>query len=231
MNKPNVAEERELFRRALCEGLSRKYENELTQCPEPVPCSEACAGGMQAIIDAHAVAEKQKKLRRKLTALLLAAALLTLTACTVYAYRSEIRELLVRDQGTDLCLFYGGSPKSVDSMLEECYTFDYVPEGYEMTKTKQQTIVNSITWKNAEGKWIIFEQLFCDGASYVLDAEKGESAVLTLGTNQWKIYYRKTEIHTYIWNDGTYSFQLSAAEALSEEDLTQMLDGMRILEP
>ena len=231
MNKQEVARERDLFRRALCEGLSRKYEKELDQCPELIPCPEVCASRMQAVIDAYAVSEKQKKFRRKLAVLLLAAALLGLTACTVYAYRSEIRELLIRDQGSSLYLFYGGSSKTAGTILEEHYTFDYIPEGYEMIETERLSVINRITWRNTEGQWIMFEQMLCDGTAYSLDAAKGESTILNLGPSGREIYYRKTEIHSYIWNNGTYSFCLSAAEPLSEEDLTRMLDGMRASDP
>ena len=86
-------EERDLFRQAVTEAFIRKFDRELADCPFSADCSEEHLSKMEAIVENSARAEHRKKRRKWIVALLVAAALL-LTACTVYAYRGEIREFV-----------------------------------------------------------------------------------------------------------------------------------------
>ncbi len=229
MNQGGLSREKDLFRQALCEGLARKYQAELAECPDGVSCSEALTHRMKGIMEAHAVSERKRKLRGRLTALLVAAALLVLSACTVYAYRGMIQKLLVEECGWSLRLFYPESRPFTDVGMAEYYTLGYVPQGYELVKSHQETVVNSMLWKNEEGSVLIWEQMYCYGAMYTLDAEKGESRILKSENGEREIYCRTSEAHTYIWNDGTYSFSLTASEPLSDAELNRILDGIETI--
>lgn len=227
MNHGGLSKERDLFRRALCEGLSRRYEQELEACPEPVPCSETHTERMRAIAEAHLRTERQRRLRRRLTVLLVAAALLAMTACTVYVCRDKIHKLMIEQDGPGLYLSYPSSRPIPDMTISEYYTPSYVPEGYELVDQRQCAVVNHAVWKNAEGSTLVWEQMFCYGSNYTLDAETGESEILKPLGDDTEIYYRVSKAHTYIWNDGTYSFCLTSTAPLADGELEKILEGIR----
>lgn len=227
MNHGGLSKERDLFRRALCEGLSRRFKQELEACPAPVPCSETHTERTRAIAEAHVRAERQKRLRRRLTVLLVAAAILAMTACTVYVYRDKLQKLLIEHGESSLRLSYPSSEPITDMALSEYYTPSYVPEGYELVDHRQNAVVNQAVWKNAEGSTLVWEQMFCYGVYYTLDAETGESEILKPAGGDTEIYYRVSEAHTYIWNDGTYSFCLTSTVPLADGELEKILEGIR----
>ena len=223
--KKNMSEERALFRRALCEGLARKYEEALAAYPEPIPCSEEHLRKMTAIIESHAKSVKQAKYKRRLTALLLAAALLLLTACAAYAYRGEIKEILVKMREKYICLIYDEEEAMPNKSIAQYYTLEYVPEGYELAEKLRLASVYGVTWRNADGDYLIYEQTVWDGTSYFIDNEIGNTSIITCETTE--VYYRNTQLHTYIWNDGTYSFVLSTSQPLVNDELKMILNGMK----
>ena len=223
--RTNMSEERALFRRALCEGLARKYEEALAAYPEPIPCSEEHLRKMTAIIESHTRSVKQAKYKRKLTALLLAAALLLLTACAAYAYRGEIKEILVKMQEEYIGLCYDEPESISDEKITVSYTLGYVPEGYELIDTASLPAIERATWKNSVGDYFILEQSIWDGTTYSVDSEIGKSTIIDC--NGRKVYYRITQLHTYIWNNGTYSFKLSVSHSLSRNELEMLLVGMK----
>lgn len=223
--KKKMSEDRALFCQAICEGLVQKYEAEMALCPEPIQCSEEHLRQMNEIIEGHARAVRLARLKRRIAAAMVAAALLMLTACTVYAYRKEIKKLFVKVYETSIKLFYDDEAMP-DKMISEYYTLSYVPEGYELTEKVRLSSAGSETWYTADGKYIVFEQLVCDGTIYSIDSETGETTMIVCGTTE--VYYRITQIHTYIWNDGTYSFMLSASTLLTNDEVELIIAGLTI---
>jgi hypothetical protein len=101
-----------------------------------------------------------------------------------------------------------------------------VPEGYELVNEIRGMSVGEYIWSDENGNSIIFEQLVWDGTIYSIDSETGETTMIVCGTME--VYYRATQLHTYIWNDGTYSFKLSVPQPLSEGELELFLSGMKV---
>ena len=122
--------DRELFRRALQEAFIRKFDRELEDCPFSTTCSEAHTRRMQEILAQSSRAERRRDRRKWVVALLVAAALL-LTACTVYAYREEIRAYIERVFSTHITITYVEETDGeyVDK-LDERYTLDYAGRIY-----------------------------------------------------------------------------------------------------
>lgn len=224
--KKDISEERALFSQALREGLARKFEAELAQCPETIQCSEEHLRKMNEIIEGHARAARLARLKRRIVAAMVAAALLVLTACTAYAYRGEIKEIFVKMREAYIKLFYDEAGSESDDEITVHYTLGYVPEGYELVNEIRGMSVGKYTWSDENGNSIIFEQLVWDGTIYTIDSETGETTMIVCGTTE--VYYRITQIHTYIWNDGTYSFKLSVPQPLSEGELELFLSGMKV---
>lgn len=224
MTKKQYREERELFRKAMIEGMARKYDQELDQYSEEVTCSENHLQKMSAIVQAHAISERRKAVKRKVVAALVAAALLALTACTVYANREEIKKLFVKVFDSHLQLAYEDAGEVVDQPLTERYTLGYVPYGYELEWEQKFVFVNRSQWINSDGETISFRQSYWDGANYTIDSESGETTALIIG--QTEIYYRSDDLHTYVWNDGKYSYVLTSSAILAEDELNLILNGI-----
>lgn len=226
MTKKQYREERELFRKAMIEGMARKYDQELEKYPGEVTCSENHLQKMSAIVQAHAISERRKAVKRKVVAALVAAALLALTACTVYANREEIKKLFVKVFDSHLQLAYEEEELEDDKSLAERYTLGYVPSGYVLVSEQQSRVVNKITWCDSQNNQIIFRQSSWNGTNYSVDSESGESlAYIFDGT---EVYYRLNDVHTYIWNDGKYAFVLLSSLSFSESDLKQIIEGMTV---
>lgn len=224
MTKKQYREERELFRKAMIEGMARKYDQELEKYPGEVTCSENHLQKMSAIVQAHAISERRKAVKRKVVAALVAAALLALTACTVYANREEIKKLFVKVFDSHLQLAYEEEELEDDESLLERYTLGYVPSGYVLVSEQQSRVVNKITWCDSQNNRITFRQSSWDGTSYSVDSEVGESLAYVF--NGIEVYYRVNITHMYIWNDGNHSFSLTSTMPISEEELHQMIGGV-----
>lgn len=224
MTKKQYREERELFRKAMIEGMARKYDQELDQYSEEVTCSENHLQKMSAIVQAHAISERRKAVKRKVVAALVAAALLALTACTVYANREEIKKLFVKVFDSRFQLSYEEEELEDDKSLAERYTLGYVPSGYVLVSEQQTVLVNKSTWVDSQNNCIILRQSFWNGTSYSVDSETGETLAYVF--DGIEVYYRANITHMYIWNDGTYSFSLASTMPISGEELKQMIEGL-----
>ena len=224
MTKKQYREERELFRKAMIEGMARKYDQELEKYPGEVTCSENHLQKMSAIVQAHAISERRKAVKRKVVAALVAAALLALTACTVYANREEIKKLFVKVFDSHLQLAYEEEELEDDKSLLERYTLSYLPNGYKFESEQQSLTANKATWVDSRNNYIKFHQSFWDGIHYSVDSESGESLAYVF--NGIEVYYRANNTHMYIWNDGIYSFSLASTIPIPEEELKRMIEGL-----
>ena len=223
--KKKMLEERALFCQAICEGLVQKYEAEIALCPEPIQCSEEHLRKMNEIMEGHARAARLARLKRRIVAAVVAAALLVLTACAAYAYRGEIKKIFAKIRDTYIWLSYDDSEDAMDELISEHYTLGYVPEGYDLVGEFQVETVNKHQWENQNGDYLVFEQTIWDGTRYSLDSETGETTIIDC--NGREVYYRTTHVSTYVWNDGTYSFVLYTSEPLSNDILEKILNGIK----
>lgn len=220
--------ERELFRRALAEAFVRKYERELAECQETAQCSDEHLRRMNEIISQSARAERRKDRRKWVVALLVAAALL-LTACTVYAYHEEIRDYIEKIFHSHITITYvEETDGEAAATLDVKYTLSYVPDGFVLSEEQHWLSQSKYVWENTEGHWLTFEQCVLDSANYGLDAVTGETMAILC--DEYDVYYRETKVHSYIWNNGLYSFKITSDFSLSKDELVNIIDGLQIRE-
>ena len=169
MDKSNL----ELFKQAVSEGLSKRFDNVADSYTEEIECSEKHKLTMQAII--YGKTEKKRvwtpKMRR-IIAILVAAALL-LTGCGII-FRNEIREIFEE-------FFVSVSCESEDEnseTLKDVYSLSYLPEGYEIVKETITTVRIKYKITNQNGDIILFEQRPLT-SDFTVDSESGYS--------EWKI--------------------------------------------
>ena len=225
MGNVNQAD-RDLFRQALKEAFIRKFDRELENCPFSADCSEEHVSKMEAIVENSARAEDRKKRRKWIVALLVAAALL-LTACTVYAYRGEIREFVEKVYEEHIRVTYYDADQHLQTgNITEHYTLGYVPEGYVLESEHYWTSASKVKWVNEQDQHIVFEQHILDGSNFSMDSEYGQtSVVLCEGI---EVYCLITNRTCYMWNDGTYVYRIFSSVKLSDNELAHMISELKI---
>ena len=225
MGNVNQAD-RDLFRLALTEAFVRKFDRELENCPFSAECSEEHVSNMEAIIAGAVRVEQSKKRRKWIVALLVAAALL-LTACTVYAYRGEIREFIETVYEKHIRVTYYDADQQLHTgNITEYYTLGYVPEGYVLESEHYWTNLSKVKWINEQGDHIVLEQCILDGTNFTIDSEKGQVNIIIC--NDIKVYCQIADICCYTWNDGRYVYKIITSENLSNDTLTDLILGLKI---
>ena len=218
-------EERDLFRQAVTEAFIRKFDRELEDCPFDGTCSEEHVSRMEAIMDAGIETARRKKRKSWVVALLVAAALL-LTACTVYAYRGEIREFIEKAYEERIRVTFYDPDKEIEYIIiTEYYTLGYVPEGYVLESEHRLPRVNRCRWVNEKGCYINFEQHLLDGSNYSMDSENGQTSVIICG--EIKVYCLISDITCYTWNDGIYVYKIYSSEKFSDNELMRLISEVQ----
>ena len=216
MDKNNL----DLFKQALSEGLSDKFDSIAGEYTEEIVCSEKHEIAMRAIVygkagEKRALASKMKRM----IAIFVAIALL-LTSCGII-FRNEIREIFA---GVFVKLTYETKDTSED-MITEIYTLEHVPEGYVLKTEAISKMYVLYEFINESGDILCFEQRAMVGSGFVVDSENGYSRIVEI--DEYEVYYRFIgENHLYIWNNEKYSINIKSSTQLSNEEIVLMLDGI-----
>ena len=218
MDKSNL----ELFKQALNEAVSNKFDKMADECTEEIVYSNKHKLAMRTIIYGKTDTKRvlSPKMRR-IIAILIAVALL-LTSCGII-FRNEIREIF---KDFFVSLTYENDGTSED-MIEEILVLTYVPEGYKLEKESITTVRVRYEYKNEDGEMLFFEQRALTRSDFVVDSEGGYSQIQDI--KKYEVYYRPENLyHCYIWNDGKYSMKLTSNEDLSKEEIILLIDGITV---
>ena len=221
MDKSNL----ELFKQAISDGLSKKFDSVVNSYTDEIVCSEQHNLAMRTIVYGKADAKRtwSPKMKR-IVAILIAAALL-LTSCGII-FRNEIREIFedVYDFFTAITYTEKGSDGEI---IEEVYELTYLPEGYKLEKENIYDLCVTYTFADKNNNVIIFEQRILDGSDFTVDSESGYSQMKEI--EEYDVYYRfTTKYHHYIWNDGKYAMSIKSKTELSPEQIVQLIDGIKV---
>lgn len=218
MDKSNL----ELFKQALNEAVSNKFDKMADECNEEIVYSEKHKLAMRAIIygktDTKRVLSPKMK---RIIAILIAVALL-LTCCGII-FRNEIREIF---KDLFVSLTYEGDDKSND-MIEEVYFPSYLPEGYTLKKEKHTSIYVRYEFENANKHFLCFEQRAIVSSNYYIDSESGYSKIEEI--EEFDVYYRFTDtLINYVWNNENYSMTIKSSIQLSNAEIILILNGITV---
>lgn len=217
MDKSNL----ELFKQALNEAVSNKFDKMADECTEEIVYSDKHKLAMRTIIygkaDTKCVWSPKMK---RIIAILIAVALL-LTSCGII-FRNEIREIF---KEFFVSLTYENDDTSED-MIEEILIFTYVPEGYKLEKESITTVRVRYEYENEDGEILFFEQRALTRSGFVVDSESGYSKITEI--EEYEIYQRFTNgFYHYAWSDEKYSLKLRSTRQLSNGEIILMLDGIK----
>ena len=217
MDKSNL----ELFKQALNEAVSNKFDKMAAECTEEIVYSERHKLAMRTIVygktDNKRVWTPQMK---RIIAILIAVALL-LTSCGII-FRNEIREIF---KDFFVSLTYENDDTSED-MIEEILVLTYVPEGYKLEKESITTVRVRYEYENEDGEILFFEQRALTRSDYYIDSESGYSIIEEI--EEFDVYYRFTDKnHLYVWSNEKYLINIKSSTQLSNEETVLILNGLK----
>ena len=216
MDKSNL----ELFKQALNEAVSNKFDKMADKCTEEIVYSEKHKLAMRTIVYGKTDNKRSLSPRmRRIIAILVAAALL-LTSCGII-FRNEIREIF---KEFFVSLTYENGDTSED-MIEEIYVLNYVPKGYDLENESITSVRVKYNFSNQNGEILYFEQRALTRSSFVVDSESGFSRIVEI--EEHEIYYRFSGTYNYyIWKNDKYTIKLRSTIKLSNEDIILIYDGI-----
>lgn len=217
MNKKDL----ELFKQAIDEGISNRFDKLAAACTEEIVCSEKHNLAMRAIIYGKADTKRAWSPRIKRIVAILVAAALLLTSCGII-FRDEIREVFEEFFVT----LYFGSDES-QQIIEDVYMLGYVPDGYVINNETKGFTVIQYGYINSDNNILVFEQSVITNAEFVVDSEESKSEIINILNIE--VYHRYTdENHYYIWRDNKYAMSLSLEYEISIDELSRIIEGITV---
>ena len=217
MDKSNL----ELFKQAISDGLSKKFDSVVNSYTDEIVCSEQHNFAMRTMVYGKADAKRTWSPKMKRVVAILIAAALLLTSCAVI-FRNEIREIF-----EELFVKLTYSDSEDGKVIEDVYELEYLPEGYYLSIENIRPVGAQYEFKNENGDYIWFEQKSIDGTDFYIDSESGYSQISEI--QDYEVYYRNVNsTHIYVWNDGKYSMNLRSNKGLSNKEIISILHGILI---
>lgn len=218
MDKTNL----ELFKQALTEAVSNKFDNIAANCTEEIACSEKHNLAIRAIVYGKTDTKRVWSPRMKRIIAILVAAALLLTSCGII-FRNEISEIF---KEFFVKISYSEENNS-NNTVEEIYELNYVPDGYALKKENISPLSVVYKFVDIDGNIIRFEQYVLGRADFVVDSESGYSKIIDV--ENYDVYYRYNDAyHSYIWNDSKYALRLKSSTPLSIETIILIIEGIVI---
>lgn len=220
-NKSNV----ELFKQALSQGLSDKFDSVANECTGEIVCSKQHNLAMRTIIYGKTSTKRTWTPKTKRVVAILIAAALLLTSCAII-YRNEIREFIEEIYESFIMVNYSNGEKEKTD-INETYELTYLPESYKLENSVISAIKIKYIFSSNENKTLTFEQRVLDNVAFFLDIENGYNRIVDI--KNCDVYYKQTAEHNcYLWNDGQYSLRLISESELSVEELQKIINGANI---
>ena len=220
-----MIDERDMFKKALSEAMFQKYDCELAKANNEIDisCSKRHYLRLSAILGFNV--GNAKRFSKRLLAAILAAALL-LTGCTVYAYRTEIKEFFVEIYEKHIRVTYDTDKNNLmGKNIEKVYRSTYIPEGYELVEESNTSLHVSYIWKDLNKNVITLKQKVFDGTEFFVDAEHGNTSIINC--EQCEVYCRVIDgLYYYIWTNQDYVFTLTSTTQLSNNELLEIINGI-----
>ena len=216
MDKSNL----ELFKQALNEAVSDKFDKMAAECTEEIVYSERHKLAMRTIVYGKTDTKRVLSPKMKRVIAILIAVALLLTSCGII-FRNEIREVF---EEFFVKLTYDGDDESTE-LIEDVYYLSYIPDGYILKKQHISVTYVQYKYEDQKGDFISFEQRAISLSKFYIDIEQGYSQINEI--EKFDVYYRYTEKnHHYAWNDGKYSIKIKTNTKISVDEIILLIDGI-----
>ncbi len=217
-----------IFKTAILEGLSQRFEEEMETCTEDANCSSAHYRKMSDILGfTVSRPKKYSRIPKKAIVAIIVAAILLLTACTAYVFRNEIAGWIEQVYDGDIAKLSNVEENNGSMMIEENYSLGFVPDGYKLTKENSSPTCVEEIFNDDNGNRIIFRQRPLSAYDINVNAEGNDSIQINCGGNE--IYFKDTKLGcTYIWKNEKYYFSITSSDEIGLDALEKMLDSISI---
>ena len=217
-----IVDQATLLKRAIIQGVSERYERELAQSKVDVACSQDHLQKISQILGFDVQKLQRAKKRKSIAAALILAAALAIGSLTAYAYRDQIREMIVRVFEENILITFPG--EQPPATISEYYEIGYMPEGYELIVEDISSFGVRYEWKNDAEQTITYDQLLIN-VDVLLNGEDGYTTVIE--HRDLLIYCRQyDDLTCYIWNDGQYAINIGDRTGLPVEEIIKIIDSM-----
>ena len=211
----------ELFKQAINEALTNKFQRMADACDEEIVCSRRHRKAMRAIVSGKT---PRKPLSTKMIAILVAAAVLLLAGCAII-YRDEIREFITNIKEFFVEIKFDEGENDSQN-IDEIYELTYIPEGYSLKEQNINRMGVHYIFTNFDSKRIKFIQRSLDAPSFYIYSEHSDNTIIEI--ENYTIYSRIAEnMHYYLWNDGKYALKLISTIELTGEELLSIINGLK----
>ena len=216
----------ELFKQALTEGMSLRFQSEIGECAYDIAVSDRHVKAVESILNGARIRPIIWPSSRAKIAAAIIAAVMILTGCAA-RYGDEIREFIETIEEKCTHLQFDNRDQSPESIETE-YKLTYVPAGYAEKDHIRTAFQNIYVLENESGKTLEFCQMVLNvGATF--DTEHGNNEYIYV--EEIKIFVVKGKgTVNYFWNDGKYALQLTSDVELSAEELGKIINGITIEE-
>lgn len=213
----------ELFKKALCEGLSNRFDRIAEEYTDEIVCSKEHELAMKRILRGKAKKPTLSAKARRIIAILVAAALL-LTGCALI-YRQKIKSFVEKVYESFMSVEHSDED-STHLFLNETYELTYIPEGYELCDRVVERSLIRTNFTN-QNNLLIFEQKPFNIISSYLDVENGYTKIVEI--KNYDVYFRNSnERYYYIWYKEHHSLRLISDNEIPTEELQKIVDGAKI---
>lgn len=144
------------------------------------------------------------------------------TACSVKAIREPIVRFLTEVYETFTEYFFEGD-KTIS--ITEKYEMSAVPNEYVEESVFETDTVNTIVYQNTEGSTIHFTQAVTDETTIFLDAEKGNSKIITISDYEVHLYSQEGVLYA-MWTHDGYYFEIVCYGDFIEDDMTGLIQSV-----
>lgn len=220
MEKNNL----DLFKQAINEGLSNKFDGVASSCTCEIACSEKHKLAMRTIMYGK-TSEKRAWMpnTKRIVAVIVASAMLFLNCGILFL--NKIGDTIKYIDGSFINLTPFGD-KITSPLFKDVYKLSYVPEGYILKNISSTLVSVTYEYSNQE-KVLFFEQMALGSSIYVDNKTEGEKFVSNI--SGLDIYYKDTlNYNIYCWNDGKYAYQILSSEELTPDDITKIIAGLSL---
>ncbi len=143
----------------MCEdALMERCRKRVEAWDEPIICSRRHYKRMSKILGQNV--GPYYKTARRVTAILIAAVLILLSACAAIIYRDKIKGLFVeKHEDRDVVAVQTEEQYPSNRKIEEVYVLSYVPEGFELVEDEILKIRVKYQYKDSVNNIIVYRQL------------------------------------------------------------------------
>ncbi|MBE6924883.1 MAG: DUF4367 domain-containing protein [Ruminococcaceae bacterium] len=224
-----------VFQRALAESVLEEY----SRIPEEMT-DESCFTPSFRVWITKMIRKTQRRswyyVNTTLKKAILIAVILSLLVVTAVAaittiHKKKEPEIIVNEHEERYGIaFDSEGVRDTPESIEVYYVPAYIPEGYYMVDCVPLRCWSYIRWKNAEDRWIFYDQYVIPNDStndnwIGIDAEGVEVTDIVIGGYAAKLF-KGGELQIVTWTDGDYFYILDTNPSISHETMEQIIQSI-----